>query len=56
MRLRREKIFTKFIKKYIPELENIDPKKIHSLELQGVYHDPIVDQKKSAADARARYR
>ncbi len=46
----------KFIKKYIPELENIDPKKIHSLELQGVYHDPIVDQKQSAADARARYR
>ncbi|MBX9809342.1 DNA photolyase family protein [Candidatus Gracilibacteria bacterium] len=46
----------KFIKKYIPELEDIDPKKIHSLELQGVYYNPIVNQKESAANARARYR
>ncbi len=46
----------KFIKKYMPELENIDPKKIHTLELQGVYHDPLVDQKESATKARERYR
>ncbi len=46
----------KFIKKYIPELENIDPKRIHSLELHGVYYPPIVDQKESARQARERYR
>jgi deoxyribodipyrimidine photo-lyase len=46
----------KFIKRYIPELEKIDPKKIHSLELQGVYYPPIVDQKESARLARERYR
>lgn len=45
-----------FIKKYIPELANIDPKKIHSLELQGIYYPPIVDQKESARLARERYR
>lgn len=47
---------TKFIKKYLPELQDIDPKKIHSLELQGVYYNPIVNQKESAAMARERYR
>jgi deoxyribodipyrimidine photo-lyase len=46
----------KFIKKYLPELEYIDPKKIHSLELHGVYYIPIVDQKESARLARERYR
>lgn len=46
----------KFIKKYIPELENIDPKKIHSLDLSGIYYPPIVDQKESAREARERYR
>lgn len=46
----------KFIKRYIPELTDIDPKKIHSLELQGVYYPPIVDQKESARLARERYR
>lgn len=46
----------KFIKKYIPELADIDPKKIHSLELQGVYYPPIVNQKESARLARERYR
>jgi deoxyribodipyrimidine photo-lyase len=46
----------RFIKKYIPELVNIDPKKIHSLELQRVYYPPIVDQKESARLARERYR
>lgn len=45
-----------FIKRYIPELENVDPKKIHTLELQGVYYPPLVDQKESAARARERYR
>lgn len=46
----------KFIKKYLPELANTDPKNIHSLELQGVYYPPIVDQKESARLARDRYR
>lgn len=46
----------KFIKKYIPELEGIDPKKIHSLDLFGIYYPPIVDQKESARLARERYR
>ncbi len=46
----------KFIKKYIPELSIIDPKKIHSLELHGVYYPPIVDQKESSRLARERYR
>jgi deoxyribodipyrimidine photo-lyase len=46
----------KFIKKYIPELADIDPKRIHELELQGVYYNPIVNQKESAAMARSRYR
>lgn len=46
----------KFIKKYLPELEDIDPKKIHSLDLSGVYYPPIVDQKESAREARERYK
>lgn len=46
----------KFIKKYLPELENINPKKIHSLDLSGVYYPPIVDQKESAREARERYK
>lgn len=46
----------KFIKKYIPELQEVDPKKIHTLELHGVYCAPIVDQKESARLARERYR
>jgi deoxyribodipyrimidine photo-lyase len=46
----------KFIKKYLPELEDIDPKKIHSLDLSGLYYPPIVDQKESAREARERYR
>jgi deoxyribodipyrimidine photo-lyase len=46
----------KFIKKYLPELEDIDPKDIHTLNLKGKYHTPIVDQKESAAKARERYR
>ncbi len=56
--LQSEKFDTecKFIKKYIPKLTDIDPKKIHSLELQGVYYPPIVDQKESARLARERYR
>ncbi len=45
----------KFIKKYLPELEDIDPKKIHSLDLSGIYYPPIVDQKESAREARERY-
>jgi deoxyribodipyrimidine photo-lyase len=32
----------RFIKRYIPELADIDPKKIHELDLQGVYYNPIV--------------
>ncbi len=56
--LQSEKFDTecKFIKKYIPELESVDPKKIHTLELQGVYYPPLVNQKESAAQARERYR
>jgi deoxyribodipyrimidine photo-lyase len=46
----------KFIQRYIPELATIDPKKIHSLELQGVYYPPIVDQRESARLARERYK
>lgn len=46
----------KFIRKYIPELEQINPKIIHSIELQGVYYLPIVDQKESARQARERYK
>ncbi len=46
----------KFIKKYLPELEGIDPKRIHTLDLKWVYVWPIVGQKESAADARERYR
>lgn len=46
----------KFIKKYLPELEGIDPKRIHTLDLKWVYIAPIVDQKMSAAEARERYR
>ncbi len=46
----------KFIKKYLPELEGIDPKKIHTLDLKWLYYPPIVDQKESAAEARERYR
>ncbi|MBP9779213.1 deoxyribodipyrimidine photo-lyase, partial [Candidatus Gracilibacteria bacterium] len=45
-----------FIRKYIPELANIDAKKIHTLELHGVYYTPIVDQKESARQARERYK
>lgn len=45
-----------FIKKYLPELVDIYPKKIHSLELQWIYYSPIVDQKESARLARERYR
>ena len=46
----------KFIKKYLPELEWVDPKDIHSLNLRGIYIPPVVDQKESAARARERYR
>ena len=46
----------KFIKKYIPELEWITPKDIHTLNLKGRYCPPIVDQKESAREARERYR
>lgn len=46
----------KFIKKYLPELENIDPKRIHSLDLKEVYYPPIVSQKESAAKAKERYK
>jgi deoxyribodipyrimidine photo-lyase len=45
-----------FIKKYLPELADIANARIHSLELGWVYCPPIVDQKESAAQARARYR
>jgi deoxyribodipyrimidine photo-lyase len=45
-----------FIKKYLGELKDVDLKRIHSLELQGVYYSPIVDQKESARKARERYR
>lgn len=37
----------KFIKKYIPELEHVDPKDIHSLNLKGKYYGPIVNQKRA---------
>lgn len=46
----------KFIRKYLPQLVDIDPKKIHTIELQGVYYPPIVDQRESARLARERYR
>ena len=46
----------RFIRKYIPELENVNPKDIHTLNLSGKYIAPVVDQKESAACARERYR
>lgn len=56
--LQSEKFDTecKFIKRYIPELEWVEPKDIHTLNLSGRYHRPIVWQKESAAEARQRYR
>jgi deoxyribodipyrimidine photo-lyase len=56
--LQSEKFDTecKFIKKYIPELAQVDPKKIHTLDLDWVYYAPIVDQKESARLARERYK
>ena len=45
----------KFIKKYIPELKDISPKDIHTLNLTGIYHPPIVDQKESARRAKEAY-
>lgn len=56
--LQSEKFDTdcKFIKKYIPELEWVSPTDIHTLNLSGRYHRPIVWQKESAAEARERYR
>lgn len=56
--LQSEKFDTdaKFIKRYIPELEGIEPKDIHTLNLSGRYHRPIVWQKESAGAARERYR
>lgn len=46
----------KFIKKYIPELEWIVPKDIHSLNLGEKYYTPVVNQKESAQQARERYK
>lgn len=56
--LQSEKFDTdcKFIKRYIPELEWVEAKDIHTLNLSGRYHRPIVGQKESAAEARERYR
>lgn len=44
-----------FIKKYIPELADVMPKKIHTLDLEGTYCTPIVDQKQSAWRAKQMY-
>ncbi len=46
----------KFIKKYLSELEWVSPEDIHTLDLRGRYYPPIINQKESAALARARYR
>ena len=46
----------RFIKRYIPELATIDPKRIHILDLAWVHYPPIVDQRESARLARERYR
>lgn len=56
--LQSEKFDTecRFIKKYIPELQDMSSKDIHTLNLSGNYHRPIVWQKESAAEARERYR
>lgn len=55
--LQSEKFDTeaRFIKKYIPGLQNIDPKRIHTLDLAGVYYRPIVNQRESANLAKERY-
>jgi deoxyribodipyrimidine photo-lyase len=45
----------KFIKKYIPELKDISPKDIHTLNLRDIYHSPIVDQKESTKRAKEAY-
>lgn len=44
-----------FIKKYIPEIAHIIPKKIHTLDLVWEYCAPIIDQKKSAWRAKQVY-
>lgn len=44
-----------FIKKYIPELTDVIPKKIHTLDLTWIYYTPIVDQKQSAWRAKQAY-
>lgn len=55
--LQSEKFDTdaRFIKKYIPELALIDPKRIHSMDLKWIYHHPVVDQRESALRAKMRY-
>ncbi len=45
----------KFIKKYIPELANVSPENIHSLNLEGLYPRPIVNQRLSADRAKEVY-
>ncbi len=45
----------KFIKKYIPELANVSPEDIHSLNLEGLYPRPIVNQRLSADRAKEVY-
>ena len=42
----------KWIKQIIPSLNDIDPKKIHSADLQTAYISPVVDLKQSAKYAR----
>jgi len=44
-----------FIKKYIPELAEVSPKDIHTLDLEWIYFPPIVDQKQSAWRAKQAY-
>ncbi len=46
-----------YIKHYIPELNCVNPKDIHTLRnLPDLYPKPIVDQKLSAAEGREMYR
>ncbi len=45
-----------FIKKYLPELQGVSAKDIHSLNLSHLYIPTIVDQKLSAAKAKERYK
>ena len=44
-----------YIKTWVPELKEVENKKIHNLKLEGVYISPIVDYEKERKEAQKRY-